>query len=131
MVQYHKHTRTKSSGTGGLKRSSSDKRKSHWGGFFSRSKLSGVHAVNSFRVRGGSRKAAVHTALFANVSAQGQVRKVKIINVVESPDNRHYARENVISKGALIQTEIGKAKVTSRPGQDGLINAVLVEDAKS
>ncbi|MDD5778571.1 MAG: 30S ribosomal protein S8e, partial [Candidatus Thermoplasmatota archaeon] len=27
-----------------------------------------------------------------------------------------------------IDTEMGKAKITSRPGQDGCINAVLLKD---
>ncbi len=130
MVQYHKYTRTKASGTGGLRRTNRDKRKAHWGGFFSRSKLAETEEVNSFRSRGGKRKAAVHKALFANVAKAGKVKKVKILNVIESPDNRHYARENLISKGALIETELGKARVRSRPGQNGVVNAVLLDDAK-
>jgi small subunit ribosomal protein S8e len=32
-----------------------------------------------------------------------------------------------MNKGARISTEIGDAIITSRPGQDGAINAVLVE----
>ena len=52
--------------------------------------------------------------------------KVKIKSVVESPSNRHYVRRNIITKGTVIDTEKGKAKVTSRPGQDGTINAVLI-----
>jgi len=52
--------------------------------------------------------------------------KVKIKTVLENPANRHYVRRNIITKGTVIDTEKGKAKVTSRPGQDGLINAVLI-----
>jgi small subunit ribosomal protein S8e len=47
--------------------------------------------------------------------------------VVESPANRNFVRRNVLTKGTVIDTAKGKAKVTSRPGQDGVINAVLME----
>ncbi|MEM4366304.1 MAG: 30S ribosomal protein S8e, partial [Candidatus Woesearchaeota archaeon] len=52
--------------------------------------------------------------------------KVGIISVIDNPANRHYIRRNIITKGAIIQTEMGKARVTSRPGQDGAVNAVLI-----
>jgi len=35
----------------------------------------------------------------------------------------------LLTKGALIETEIGLARVTSRPGQDGVVNAVRVEES--
>ena len=46
--------------------------------------------------------------------------------VLESTANRQYVRRNIIVKGVVIDTEKGKAKVTSRPGQDGTVNAVLI-----
>ena len=50
----------------------------------------------------------------------------KITAVVESPSNSQYVRRNIITKGAIVQTDKGKAKITSRPGQHGVCNAVLV-----
>ncbi len=50
-----------------------------------------------------------------------------IQTVIESPDNSQYVRRNIITKGAIVQTTKGKAKITSRPGQDGILNAVLME----
>ena len=50
----------------------------------------------------------------------------KIKAVIENPANRHFIRRNIMTKGAVIDTEAGKAKITSRPGQDGTINAVLI-----
>ena len=52
--------------------------------------------------------------------------KTKIIQVVENPANPHYVRRNIITKGAIIETEAGNARVTSRPGQHGVLNAVLL-----
>ena len=50
----------------------------------------------------------------------------KILEVVENTANPNYVRQNIITKGSVIQTEKGRAKVTSRPGQHGLVNAVLI-----
>lgn len=52
----------------------------------------------------------------------------KILSVKENPANPHYVRRNIITKGAIIETEAGLARVTSRPGQDGIIQAVLLKE---
>jgi len=83
------------------------------------------------RTFGGNRKVRLVQALYANVFDGGKGKKVKILSVVENPANRQYVRRNIITKGAIIQTEVGKAIVTSRPGQDGVVNAVLIKEEKS
>ncbi|NPA47518.1 MAG: 30S ribosomal protein S8e [Thermococci archaeon] len=80
------------------------------------------------RTRGGNRKVRLVGALYANVFENGKGRKVKIERVLENPANRQYARRDVVTKGAIIETEIGKAVVTSRPGQHGIVNAVLLKE---
>ncbi len=140
MVQYHRASRTKKTGSGGRLRSSSDKSRAQVGGFFSRTKLVKAESGEgkekkeqkevrvSFRSKGGSRKVAAEHVMYANVALEpGKSKKTRILNVALSPDNRHYARENLLTLGAIIETEAGKAKVTSRPGQSGLVNAVLVK----
>ena len=57
----------------------------------------------------------------------GKYAKAKIISVVETPANRHFVRRNIMTKGCTIQTDKGRAVVTNRPGQEGTINAVLVD----
>ena len=81
------------------------------------------------RTRGGNRKVRVLMGDMANVidPESNKAKKVKILSVLENPANPHYVRRNIITKGVIIQTDLGKAKVTSRPGQDGTINAVLVK----
>ena len=49
------------------------------------------------------------------------------MDVIDNPASKDFIRRKIITKGAIIKTEIGDAKVTSRPGQDGVINAVLIE----
>ncbi|MCX9009969.1 MAG: 30S ribosomal protein S8e [Candidatus Methanoperedens sp.] len=53
-------------------------------------------------------------------------KKVKIETVSGNPANIHYVRRNILTKGAIIKTEIGSARVTNRPGQEGSVNAVLI-----
>ncbi|HJK02918.1 MAG TPA: 30S ribosomal protein S8e, partial [Methanocorpusculum sp.] len=66
---------------------------------------------------------------YANVSDKktGKVQKVKINSVAENAANPNYVRRNLMTKGAIIATDLGKARIVSRPGQDGVINAVLLE----
>ena len=64
----------------------------------------------------------------ANVfSSSNKPQKVKILHVKENPANPHFVRMGVITKGAIIETELGLAKVVSRPGQTGAVNALLIE----
>ena len=81
------------------------------------------------RVRGANVKAAFKTAEFANVvdSDAKKVTKSKILKVSKNTANRDHERRGVISKGAVIETEAGSALVTSRPGQNGVVNAVLIK----
>lgn len=80
------------------------------------------------RVRGNSRKSRVLTADIAYVVDPNthKTTKTEIVTVVENSANVHYIRRNIMNKGAIINTKIGKAKITSRPGQTGVINAVLL-----
>lgn len=91
----------------------------------------GEQQVKRYRTRGRNQKVRVMRAGVANVvdPETHTTRKVKILTVKDNPSNPHFVTRNIITRGATIQTEIGLAKVTSRPGQDGVINAILVEKA--
>ncbi|MEM4140048.1 MAG: 30S ribosomal protein S8e, partial [Nitrososphaeria archaeon] len=66
---------------------------------------------------------------YANVvdPALKQTRKVKILKLITNPASKDLTRRGVITKGAILETELGQVRVTSRPGQDGVVNAVLVK----
>ncbi|MDV3243989.1 MAG: 30S ribosomal protein S8e [Nitrososphaerales archaeon] len=88
----------------------------------------GATAMRFTRKRGGRLSAGIVTADTANVSdASGKATKSKILRVKQSPANRDYERRGVITKGAVLETEAGEAKVTSRPTDDGVVNAVLTK----
>lgn len=80
------------------------------------------------KVRGNNFKTSLKTVDFVNVALPGKkVTKTKILKVLENPTNNDYQRRGVITKGALLETEEGKCRVVSRPGQSGIVNAVLVK----
>jgi len=93
---------------------------------FAANTVLGKLKLKPVRVRSGHVKNRLLSADYANVSSAGKIQKVKIKNVIDNPANKFLARRNIITKGSILETELGKARVTSRPGQDGVVNAVLV-----
>lgn len=89
--------------------------------------VAGSTQIVTRRTRGNNIKTAFKAAEFANVIDQQTVKvtRSKILRVTKNPANRDYERRGVISKGALIETEAGLARVLSRPGQNGVVNAIL------
>ena len=80
------------------------------------------------RTMGNHRKVRLLSTETANLfdPKAKKYQQVKIKNIIENPANRQYIRSNIMTKGAVIETEKGKARITSRPGQDGSVNAVLI-----
>ncbi|MGC8543844.1 MAG: 30S ribosomal protein S8e [Vulcanisaeta sp.] len=105
------------------------KRKALGGGPPTNTVLSNTDARRVIRVFGGNTKVKAVSVQYANlyVPKEGKVMKVRILRVLETPSNRELAKRSIIVKGAIIETEKGRAIVTSRPGQDGVVNAVLLE----
>jgi len=81
------------------------------------------------RTRGGNTKVRALRCEFASVSDSktGTTKKVAIQNVESNTANPNFVRRKMLTKGAIIKTEIGSARIVSRPGQDGVVNAVLIE----
>ena len=83
------------------------------------------------RTMGGKKKDVLLSTNIASVMTKnGKAKKAKITNVIETHANRFFARQNILIKGAIIDTELGKAKITNRPSQEGTVNAVLIEEKK-
>ena len=90
--------------------------------------LSGQQVTITRKVRGNNSKTALKTTDFVNLAVPGQkVKKTKILKVLKNPSNNDYERRGVISKGAILETQDGKCKVVSRPGQTGIVNAILIK----
>ncbi len=82
------------------------------------------------RTMGGNKKTVILSTDFANVMDPNtnKAKKAKIKNVLETPANRFLARQNILIKSAIIETDLGKAKITNRPSQEGQVEAVLIKE---
>ena len=90
--------------------------------------LMGEQETATRKTRGNNRKTALKTVSHVNlVLPDTKIKRTKIIRVLENQTNNDYQRRGVITKGAILETEDGKCRVVSRPGQNGIINAILVK----
>jgi small subunit ribosomal protein S8e len=125
------HLKSKRKPTGGKINRSRKKKKSERGSEFLETKIK-KRGVKVKRSKGGNIKFKIMSEERVNVAdpKTGKIQQAKIISVKENSANPHYVRRNVITKGAVIETDLGLARVTSRPGQNGVINAVLIGEKK-
>jgi len=79
------------------------------------------------RTKGGKKKIFLLKTKFVNVKTKNKISKTEIKNVLETPSNRFLARQNIITKGTIVETELGKVKITNRPTQEGIVNGILIE----
>jgi len=89
----------------------------------------GTSHKSIIRSFGGTMKVRALRANYASVSnpKTGESKKVRIETVIENKADPNYMRRNILTKGAVIKTELGKARIVNRPGQSGTINAILIE----
>jgi small subunit ribosomal protein S8e len=120
--------RSKRKDTGGMYRPNRNKRAFEIGTEKQHATV-GEQSVKRYRIRGRGRKFRVMKAGVANVldPKTHKATKVKIVTVKSNPADPNYVQRNIVTRGAVLQTEVGLARVTSRPGQDGVINAILIE----
>ena len=74
----------------------------------------------TLRTMGGNKKNVLLSTQEANIinPETKKATKAKIKNVLETPSNRFFARQNLLLKSAIIETELGKARITNRPSQE-------------
>lgn len=90
--------------------------------------VTGAQVTVTRLVRGKNTKTALKTIDFVNLSTgDSKVKKTKILKVLENATNNDYQRRGIITKGAILETEDGKCRVVSRPGQSGTVSAVLIK----
>ncbi len=81
-----------------------------------------------FKVRGGSKKVKLIKDSYVNVTDPQSKKtfRLKILDVIANNASLDLHRKRIITKGAIVKTEKGNVRITSRPGQDGVLNGVLV-----
>ena len=83
------------------------------------------------RTKGGNTKLKLLSGNMMNLrDSSGKIVKTKILTVTSNTANPNYVRRNIITKGAIVKTDLGEARITSKPSQDGVINGILVKEAK-
>ncbi|MGD2107251.1 MAG: 30S ribosomal protein S8e [Nitrosopumilaceae archaeon] len=91
--------------------------------------INGAQITVTRNVRGKNSKTALKSVDFVNLSTgEAKVKKTKILKVLENATNNDYQRRGIITKGAILETQEGKCRVVSRPGQSGTVNAVLIKE---
>jgi len=91
--------------------------------------VTGAQVTVTRTVRGKNKKTAVKTIDFVNLATgDAKVKKTKILKVLDNATNNDYKRRGIITKGAILETQDGKCKVVSKPGQNGIVNAILVKE---
>src|SRR3989338_8726682 len=119
--------RSKRKATGGRYHFQRTKKKSELAGYAAGTKLSNEKSLRTERVLGGNIKYKLLDATEINVAdKKGKSTKTPILNVVQNPANANLVRRNIITKGCVVETKLGRVRVTSRPGQEGVVNGVLV-----
>jgi len=121
-------SRSKRKPTGGMLKKSRGKRKYELGRESAETRI-GERKMRIIRTMGGNRKFRLVTDTHINVvdPETNKVEVAEILNVVENRANSHFVRRNIITKGAIVETSKGLAKVTSRPGQHGILNGILLK----
>lgn len=130
MVEWH--NKSKRLSTGGrrttIRRCT---KKNAWRGGLAANTGTGKDERETNRGIGNTQKIRATSTKFANVldNSTKKTAKAEIIAVTENNANRLFARANIITKGAKIKVKIGSdekvAVVKSRPGQNGIVNAIL------
>ncbi len=133
MTEWHMKSGKKP--TGGLLTTHrrSDKRKAWRGGRFASTTIAEAETRKIKKGQGKKSKILLQYVKFATLTEPKSNKAIKgeILNVLANDADRQYTRRNVLTKGAIIRVKVGNeektARVTSRPGQSGNINAVFEE----
>ncbi len=115
--------------SGGRFKQSSEKKKSHLGRPATETQIA-EERKRLLRVRGGNQIQRLFRTQHVNVTDPdaGKTQRAEIKDVTTNPASREYSRRRVITKGAILDTSVGKARVTNRPGNEGIINAILIKE---
>lgn len=126
MVRSQGKSRRRSSG--GFRRESRKKRKYELGGPQAQTTV-GDTRVKEVREAGGSTKRKALSVDEVSVQKpDGESEKTELLDVVENDADPHYVRRNIVTRGCVVETPLGRARVTNRPSQEGCVNAVLLDE---
>ena len=130
MARWHGISRRKSSG-GRLKRPSRyrGKRRTEIASEKQHS-LIGKPNRKVYRKRSGLQTVRILADEVINVNdpSTGETKRATLESVLENPADANYVRRNIMTKGAVVKTDLGSVRITSRPGRAGVLNGVLLDE---
>jgi small subunit ribosomal protein S8e len=131
MSVWHGDTHKKTSS--GARKKGYRKKRKYEQGTFPAETLMGEQKRKFARGRGGNLKLKILSEKKVSVTdpKTGKTEKTEVTRVVKNPANIDYDRRGVITKGAVVETPLGQARITSRPGQHGILNAILTAEEKT
>jgi len=114
--------------TGGRRKAYRTKRRFESGRYVAETQV-GDRDLRVLVAKGKNPKLRLLSETYANTTIPDEKRteKMEILRVVRNPVSADYNRRRIVTKGAVIVTKMGEAVVTSRPGQDGIVNAILLK----
>ena len=114
----------------GARRRASRKHRKYERGSQATETIVGEQKLRTKRAQGGRTRPVLLAASHTNVTDKqtGKAERLKIIQVLKNPADVDLDRRGIITKGAIIETEKGKAVVTSRPGQTGSVDALMLSE---
>jgi len=123
------HVRSKRKSTGGLLKRHRNPKKIQMGSLPTKTTIAPLK-LKKKKIRGGSVKTRIISSDQINVfdKKTKKFKKAKIISVLKNPANHNFVRRAIMTKGAILKTEAGNVKITSRPGQDPVLNGVLIQN---
>jgi small subunit ribosomal protein S8e len=86
----------------------------------------GEEKRKTVKTTGGNKKTYLLRANMVNVQVKDRIKKTEIKNVLETPSNRFLARQNILTKGTIVETDLGKVQISNRPTQEGVVNGILI-----
>ncbi len=122
------HGKAKRKSTGGRFTNAFTKRLAQRGSKPTHTKLAEQKVVLAKRKGGGTKMrllSANKLNLYDPESKKYSVEEMK--TVADNTADRHFVRHNILTKGTIVMTSKGKARITNRPGQEGFVNAILVK----
>ena len=91
--------------------------------------VNGVQVTITRHVRGNNKKTSLKSIDFVNLATgDAKVKRAKILKVIENTTNNDYQRRGIITKGAILEIQEGRCRVVSKPGQNGIVNAILLKE---
>ncbi|MBY9011437.1 MAG: 30S ribosomal protein S8e [Candidatus Lokiarchaeota archaeon] len=90
----------------------------------------GAEKKKKQRILGGNSKLKLFSSTFINVTdlSTNKTSKVKILKFESNAASKDLNRRHILTKGAIVETELGKARISSRPGQHGILNGILISE---